>query len=324
MQRKWLIADTWTCCMTVGVHVALVVARRSVLQPLERAWFLGTAALAAAGLITQISRPRAYARCRLAFVFVLRAALLLGLPHAVDGLRILCNGGCATPDPAAAPAALAALHRAALLARAAALLVVGVCWLQACLGASTGFQLPPALHLALHGAAVARFCFRAPDACALYIEAHPSHRQLTAALYWVLRQAASVVLLGTREHLAAAAERASDVDKCTAVVWSLEASIAFALPTLLAWRAQVQLARQLTAARRAAAAPSPPSASASSDSAGGAQELRRSQYEWLAARVVKAADAYGGPVLPTAFAALVGWGAAVMWRAAPGVACPSA
>ena len=41
-------------------------------------------------------------------------------------------------------------------------------------------------------------------------------------VHWVLQQAASVLLLGTRAHFQAAAEASSEAQQCVAVAWSLE------------------------------------------------------------------------------------------------------
>ena len=61
-----------------------------------------------------------------------------------------------------------------------------------------------------------------PAVCQQFVSQHPSNQQIAAAAHWLLRQAVGWLCLGCREHLEAAAGAATEADKCTAVVWSLE------------------------------------------------------------------------------------------------------
>jgi len=59
-------------------------------------------------------------------------------------------------------------------------------------------------------------------ACQAFLADGQANRRLVAVLYWLLRHVASMLFLGTRESLAAAAAASSEVDRCVAVVWALE------------------------------------------------------------------------------------------------------
>lgn len=92
---------------------------------------------------------------------------------------------------------------------------------------------------------------------------------------------------------------------CLPTASCLQASLGFVLPTLLVWRAQLGAARRYVGGR------------AHTDGVRGAEqaeaELRRSQYTWVCAPVLRAAHMWGWAV-NTALAALLGFGAAVLWQ----------
>lgn len=58
--------------------------------------------------------------------------------------------------------------------------------------------------------------------CKQFVEGHPHNARAAAAAYWLLQQVTSCVCLGTREHLAAAAEASNVCQKCVAVAWAVQ------------------------------------------------------------------------------------------------------
>jgi hypothetical protein len=167
-----------------------------------------------------------------------------------------CSGGSAGGSAWRALASLGSTIRAAVL------LALPVSWLHGCLGTAMGFQLPPVLHATLHAFAVAALLLRtpaggdapaclsaclaaqsaglpcaalqrmqhaayqpplpSPAACRQYVAGHPSNGRVAAAAYWLLQQAASLLCLGSREHLKQVSASKSDCEKCTAVAWALQ------------------------------------------------------------------------------------------------------
>lgn len=61
-------------------------------------------------------------------------------------------------------------------------------------------------------------------ACRAFVDENPANGIVVGALHLVLRQVASLLLLGTREHLAASAAAASRSELCVDVVAALEVS----------------------------------------------------------------------------------------------------
>ena len=61
-----------------------------------------------------------------------------------------------------------------------------------------------------------------PAACAQYVGGDGSNALVVRALYGVMQQLASLLCLGSRPALAAAADASTDQQQCTAVVWALE------------------------------------------------------------------------------------------------------
>lgn len=88
----------------------------------------------------------------------------------------------------------------------------------------------------------------AAAACGDFVAQHPSNAAVVRMMYAALRQAASLLCVGTREHLAAAGQAASAACQCTVVVWALEVRHGGCLPTLIIWQQQLVMARQAAGA----------------------------------------------------------------------------
>ncbi|PSC70287.1 hypothetical protein C2E20_6286 [Micractinium conductrix] len=256
LERRWAKQDAVTCYIAIVMQTYMFFCVNS---PAERGTEALMVALEGWLLVHSLSARRGgpVGLFRTVLVLVLRTCALYVLPQTVDLLAVW--QGAAPPNPAAAAAAggggAVAVVGSMLAfvgahARAAVLLAAPVAWLHGSIGASAGWPLPPLLHLAHHTVATAFVLRRAPRVCRQYVVHHPANARTASAAFWLLQQVVSTLCLGTRLPLEAAAELLSDCERCTAVVWALQASFGFCLPTLLVWSAQLAAAVQHTARRR--------------------------------------------------------------------------
>ncbi|KAL4441847.1 hypothetical protein ABPG77_003763 [Micractinium sp. CCAP 211/92] len=250
-------------------------------------------------------QPRAYAASwRLPLMMATRLANMILYPSAVDLLGIMDVGGSSKQSAAAAAAASAAahdsvhdgLHQTATMARSAAVLVIPVAGVHACLLVALHLQLPPLAHVAVQAASVAALMRRAPAVCQQFVTSHPAYSQLAEAVHWLLCQAVGTACLGTRQHLNAAAGLLGPADKCAAVAWTLEACLGLVLSTLLVWRQQVREVRRLALLMSQLS----PQAEARA-----AAELVRSPYTRICQPTLAAASLYGSWAFPLAGTAII-------------------
>lgn len=205
----------------------------------ERRWMHLILCLNLATLLARLHLPRKLHTARV------RTPLLVALRTSVFLIPLIMNTQRAI-QPAGSTGSGGSDERVPSLGgtlRSLFLLLLPLAWVDGCLVAAVAWPLPPLAHLLLQTVGVGMLMWRAPTGCAQYVAQHSSNGRVVHALYWVLRQLASLLCLGTREHLAAAATAASDTEQCTAVVWALQVSLGLVLPTLLVWRPQLLWAR---------------------------------------------------------------------------------
>ncbi len=113
-------------------------------------------------------QPRSYAASwRLPLMMATRLANMILYPSAVDLLGIMDVGGSSKQSAAAAAAAAHdsvhdGLHQTATMVRSAAILVIPVAGVHACLLVALHLQLPPLAHVAVQATSVAALMRRAP------------------------------------------------------------------------------------------------------------------------------------------------------------------
>lgn len=173
LSRQLLPADVTFCLITVGLIISILSS--STVTTAEWRCLVTDLLLSALGSVVAITLPWVYTRpaVRLPYITLLRARLVLHMPHGIDMLRILSSAGSNHGSGsggsggmkgvlAAAAAHSGVLRGAVLHLRAVLLLFVAVCWLQGCIASNTGAPLPPLLAAPLMGATVAHLCLRAP------------------------------------------------------------------------------------------------------------------------------------------------------------------
>lgn len=284
---EWmLVRDSRT--LAAGLLMQVAVLSRGLLTDRERKLVALLAALTLGALLFLRLCRRQYTALRLPIVSLVRL-VFMAPPVALDVLRIMqpARGGGGDVDA-----------RSTL--RAVMVLLLPLAWVDGSMVAGVGLPLPPAVHAVLHTACIAALMRRAPAACMQYVAQHPSNARVARAAYGALQQLASLLCVGTRMHLAAAAEAASDAEQCVAVVWGLEASLALVLPTLLVW--QAQLREEQRRQQQAAAAEAP-------------VETGDWQHRLLCRPLLDAAGAFGWPVFVVG-TGLAGFLAGVVWHAA--------
>lgn len=126
----------------------------------------------------------------------------------------------------------------------------------------------------------------------------------------MLRNVASVLLLGTREPLRAVAEAYTSAQQCTVVAWTLQISLGLVLSTLLLWRQQLWAARKETQRRQQLweaqlTRQQPDDLAAVRDAV--VRDYRRSQYARVCTPVIAAAGTFGTWVVPVLGVALAGF-----------------
>lgn len=270
----------------------------------------------AAALALATWSPRSWAaRWRLPIMTLARLANMVLWPLSIDLLSVLSGhvplsaGSTAQAFEAAAVANAARklLPRlAAVVAswvRGAAMLVIPVAGIHACLLVALHLQLPPLAHVAVQAISVAGLAHRAPAVCQQYVGIHPVHAKVAEAAHWLLRQVVGTLCLGTRAHLDDAAAPVSAVDKCAAVAWTLQASLGLMLATLLVWQQQVREARRLAVRKAQLSAAAAAEAEA---------ELACSPYARICAPVLEAAGAFGTYAVPILGAVLASFIAAMI------------
>ncbi|KAL4458848.1 hypothetical protein ABPG75_013713 [Micractinium tetrahymenae] len=319
LAARWAATDQKAFALVICVHASVLF--KGALQPHELLTYRLLLVAHAGFLALLLAAPGACPRHRSATISSLRLVDVLLLPLLVDMQRIHQPAGAAKAAAAAAAAGAAAHHgggstlafslrsfslcglggatrarrqHAAAGLHAALLLMVAVTRLHACLAAAAGGPLPPVLHLILQAATVGMLCLRSPAVCRRYVGASNMHNaQLVEGLFWVLRQMTSTLAVGSGLALKAAAGVMSSSQKCVAV--TLEISVGLVLLTLAVWRVQLGAATKYVEAARPGL---------QREAAG--QEVASSQYAWLCAPALEAANSTGW-ALATALAALFGF-----------------
>ena len=146
--------------------------------------------------------------------------------------------------------------------------------------------------------------------CKQYVSLHPINAVIAADTHRVLRNVASVLLLGTREPLRAVAEAYTSAQQCTVVAWTLQISLGLVLSTLLLWRQQLWAARKETQRRQQLweaqlTRQQPDDLAAVRDAV--VRDYRRSQYARVCTPVIAAAGTFGTWVVPVLGVALAGF-----------------
>ncbi|PSC74326.1 aminoacyl tRNA synthase complex-interacting multifunctional 1-like [Micractinium conductrix] len=286
--------------------VTLSMAFLGKLTPYERQLLMAMAAVYVASFTVALCVPPAlyHRRLRTPLLAAVRATGLL-TPLAVSSIL------------GSAPSPAASLFTRTL--RSLLLLLVPLAFVDGGMIAAFGFPLPPAAHLLVHSLVVGFLMRRTPAACAQYVGGDGSNALVVRALYGVMQQLASLLCLGSRPALAAAADASTDQQQCTAVVWALEASLGYVLPTLMIWHAQLAWVREQAAEKGEHAAAERPQRQQQwqqqeqqeqQQQGGNADEDLPAEYRLLCVPVLSAAGAYTWPV-PVVGAALAAWLAAV-------------
>lgn len=131
-----------------------------------------------------------------------------------------------------------------------------------------------------------------------------------------MQEVLSTLLLGSGRHLRSAADASSACQQCVSVVWFLQVSIGYALPTLLVWRAQLQAARKWAEEQGAREAPRQPRRRPGELSTVVEMELASSQYATVCSPALQLARSFpGGTPTVVAVAGMFAWLAAVLLRA---------
>ncbi|KAL4433960.1 hypothetical protein ABPG75_000401 [Micractinium tetrahymenae] len=254
---EWIRGDVATLSIVSCIDLCILVAglaHGTIGGALGVVGSVAVLAANAAALALATWWPRAWAsRWRLPMMTLTRLANMVLWPLLIDLLSVLSGqvplpaGSAARVHEAVAVATAARKLLPRLAAavaswvRGAAMLLIPVAGIHACLLVALHLQLPPLAHLAVQAVSVAALAHRAPAGATWYVSAHPVHAKVAEAAHWLLRLVVGTLCLGTRAHLDDAAAPMSSVDKCAAVAWTLEASLSLMLATLLVWQQQPAL-----------------------------------------------------------------------------------
>ncbi|KAL4433957.1 hypothetical protein ABPG75_000398 [Micractinium tetrahymenae] len=307
MAMEWARTDIIALSIIATIELCILMAglAHGTISQHGVAGSLVVLALNCAATALAAWQPTEYAaRWRLPLMTVTRLANMVLYPSTVDLLNIM--GGSSTEAAVVVPTGAAAahglqagLHQAANWVRGAAMLLIPVAGIHACLLVALHLQLPPLAHTAVQAVSVAALARRAPAVCQQFVAAHPAHGHVAETAHWLLCQVVGTACLGTREHLNAAAGLLSPADKCAAVAWTLEACLGLVLATLLVWQQQVREARWLALLKARLSPEAEVEAAA---------ELLRSPYIRICQPVLAAASLYGSlafPIAGTAVASLI-------------------